>query len=64
MANSNREKGRQDQPRKNRKGDTSRTSSQGRKLSSGGRPEADNQGKPKADNPQRGERTGVEGLNT
>ena len=32
-----------------RKGDTSRTSNQGQKLSSGGRKEADNKGRPSPD---------------
>ena len=34
---------------KQRKGDTSRTSSQGQKLSSGGRKETDNKGRPTSD---------------
>ena len=35
-----------------RKGDTSRTSNQGQKLSSGGRKQTDNKGRPTADNPE------------
>ena len=43
MATSNKQAGKQ------RKGDTSRTSSQGQKLSSGGRKETDNKGRPALD---------------
>ena len=64
MANSNNQsKGRRKEMRKERKGDTSRTSNQGQKLSSGGRAETDNQGRPTDDNPQTGRngRTGSSG---
>ncbi|HVE61862.1 MAG TPA: hypothetical protein VNA26_08585 [Chitinophagaceae bacterium] len=41
-----------DDSKQTRGGDTSRTSSQGRKESSGGSKETNNQGRPKGDNPQ------------
>jgi len=62
MANRNQSTDKQNDLRKKRKGYTSRTSSQGQKASSGGRPETDNQGRPTADNPQtRNARTGFSG---
>jgi hypothetical protein len=63
MARTNREREPRNETRKKRKGDTGRTSSQGRKLSSGGRPETDNQGRPNADNPQSRNKPGPQGLN-
>ena len=46
MATSNKQSG---NAGKQRKGDTSRTSNQGQKLSSGGRKETDNKGRPTSD---------------
>gem|GEM_PF-4525638 len=42
---------------KRRKGDTTRTSNKGQKSGSGGRPETNNQGRPRQDNPQSSENT-------
>ncbi|HYF30870.1 MAG TPA: hypothetical protein VD993_07110 [Chitinophagaceae bacterium] len=54
MANSDNRTSGQDigRNKKDRAGDTGRTSSQGRKQASGGSKETDNQGRPTGDNPQ------------